>query len=126
MRVLLIVSMSLVPIAAAAQHEHPAGSAPQRVGTVRFATSCAPPVQEEFNRGVPLLHSFWFSAAIDSFNAVLATDPACAMAHWGIAMSWWGNPFGGFRSPAALASGRAAVEQAIAAAPKDARERDYI
>ena len=34
------------------------------------------------------------------------------MAHWGIAMSWWGNPFGGFRSPQALQAGLAAVEKA--------------
>ena len=33
---------------------------------------------------------------------VLKGDPRCVMAHWGIAMSWWGNPFGGFRSPQAL------------------------
>jgi hypothetical protein len=32
-------------------------------------------VQQAFDRGVALLHSFWFSAAIESFNAVLAGDP---------------------------------------------------
>ena len=53
-----------------------------------------------------MLHSFWFSAAIDTFNAVLKADPTCTMAYWGIAMSWWGNPFGGFRSPQALQNGR--------------------
>ena len=46
-----------------------------------------------FNRGVALLHSFWFSASIEGFNEVLQLDPSCVMANWGIAMSEWGNPF---------------------------------
>ena len=121
----LVIALA-VPGTAAAQHQHDAGATPQRLGTVRFATSCSPAVQVEFDRAVALLHSFWFSAAIEGFEAVLEQDPACAMAHWGIAMSWWSNPFGGFRPPPALAAGRAAVEKALAAGPKTARERDYV
>ena len=78
------------------QHGHTAPTG--RVGTVHFNTSCVPAVQTEFDRGVALLHSFWFSAAIESFNTVLKGDSRCVMAHWGIAMSWWSNPFAGFRS----------------------------
>ena len=123
-----VIVATLVPAqSAAAQHHHdPSTPAPQRLGTVHFSTSCNSDVQAEFNRAVALLHSFWFSAAIDAFNRVLAKDPGCAMAHWGIAMSWWGNPFGGYRSPKALAAGRTAVDKARAASPKTAREQDYI
>ena len=92
------------------QHDHPAPAG--GLGAVHFATSCAPAVQKEFDRGVALLHSFWFSAAIESFNTVLKGDPRCVMAHWGIAMSWWGNPFAGFRSPQALQAGLAATDAA--------------
>src|SRR5687768_5670922 len=92
------------------QHAHAAPA----VGAVHFVTSCAPAVQAEFDRGVALLHSFWFSAAIESLNTVLKGDPRCVMAQWGIAMSWWGNPFGGFRSPQALAAGLAATDAARA------------
>ncbi len=99
---------------------------PQGLGKVHFATSCAKDVTAEFDRGVALLHSFWFSAAIDTFDKVLAKDPTCAMAHWGIAMSWWSNPFGKYRAPKAIALGQAAVDKARAAAPKTPRERDYI
>ena len=115
-----VIAVSLcVPNQLSAQdHQHGTGTPPQKLGTVRFANSCSAAVQEEFNRGVALLHSFWFSAALDTFNKVLAKDPGCAMAHWGIAMSWWGNPFGVFRSQKALASGGAAVDKARAAAPK--------
>src|SRR5262249_38512877 len=74
------------------QHPHEQGAAaPERLGTVRFETSCAPAVRAEFNRSVALLHSFWFSAAIDGFKGVLAHDPSCTIADWGIALSRWGN-----------------------------------
>ncbi|WP_197492993.1 hypothetical protein [Woeseia oceani] len=48
------------------------------------------------------------------------------MAHWGMAMSWWGNPFGGFRTDTAIANGAAAVAAAISAEAQTARERAYI
>lgn len=113
--------------AAASSHEHamPA-EPPTQLGKVHFETTCAPAVTEDFDRAVALLHSFWFSAAIQSFQEVAAKDPQCAMAHWGAAMSWWGNPFGGFRPDTAVANGAAAVEAAKAANAKSARERAYI
>jgi hypothetical protein len=106
------------------QHDHtaPAG----RVGTVHFDTSCVPAVQTEFDRGVALLHSFWFSAAIESFNTVLKGDSRCVMAHWGIAMSWWSNPFAGFRSSQALAAGLAATAAAKASGGGTDREKAYV
>ena len=130
-KILLIVALSCALVGAsrfaAAQHQHDmAGASPGRLGTVHFATSCSPDVEKEFDRGVALLHSFWFSAAIEVFSGVPQKDPGCAMAHWGIAMSWWGNPFGGFRTPKAIEEGRAAVAKAKAAGAKTERERDYI
>ena len=76
----------------AAQHEH-AGQTSENLGTVQFNTSCSAQAQPQFNRGVALLHSFWFEAAIGQFQATAKNDPKCAMAHWGIALSLWGNPF---------------------------------
>jgi hypothetical protein len=119
-----LVVCLFVPAFAQDQHDH--GSPTGRLGTVHFATSCNPAVTREFDRGVALLHSFWFSAAIDAFNGVIKNDPGCAMAHWGIAMSWWGNPFGGFRSPQAIQAGLAAVEKGKAAGAKTERERAYL
>jgi hypothetical protein len=106
------------------QHEHasPAG----RLGTVHFTNSCRKEVAAEFDRAVAMLHSFWFSAAIDTFNGVLKNDPDCAMAHWGIAMSRWSNPFGGFRSPQALQAGLASVEKGKASGAATDRERRYL
>lgn len=122
----LALAAALAAVPALAQQPHDHGQPSGRVGTVHFPTSCAPAVEKTFDRAVAMLHSFWFSAAIDSFNEVLAGDPGCAPAYWGIAMSWWGNPFGGFRSPQALTSGAAAIEKARVVGSKTARERDYI
>ncbi len=113
-----------VPAAPPAPHDH--GTPPAQVGAVHFATSCAPAAQATFDRGVALLHSFWFSAAVENFNEVLKADPACVMARWGIAMSWWSNPFAGFRSPQALAAGLAAVDAARASGAGTDREKAYV
>ncbi|MGH8137085.1 MAG: hypothetical protein ACREVV_02655 [Steroidobacteraceae bacterium] len=68
------------------QHSHPA---PERLGTVTFPTSCVPGVQSRFERGVALLHSFAYAAAEEAFRAVARADPHCAMAHWGMSMSYF-------------------------------------
>ncbi|HSF19865.1 MAG TPA: hypothetical protein VLK65_30370 [Vicinamibacteria bacterium] len=126
LRLILVVTTTLAS-AASGQHEHAReGKPPERLGKVHFATSCSPEVEKDFDRSVALLHSFWFSAAIEAFQNVHAEDPGCAMAHWGIAMSWWGNPFGGFRPEKAIAEGTAAVEKAKAANASTERERSYI
>ncbi|MGH9146385.1 MAG: hypothetical protein ACRD1Q_06725, partial [Vicinamibacterales bacterium] len=121
---LTLVAFGAASGAAQEQHDHSAPSG--RLGTVHFVTSCNTTVSKDFDRAVAMLHSFWFSAAIDAFNVVSKADPACTMAHWGIAMSWWGNPFGGFRSPQALKNGQAAIEKAKAAPAKTDRERAYL
>ena len=114
----------LTAVVGAQDHDHSAS--PGRLGKVHFDTTCAQPVQADFDRGVAQLHSFWFSAAIDSFNTVLKNDPRCVMAQWGIAMSWWGNPFGGFRTPAALKAGLAATDAARASGAGSEREQAYL
>src|SRR5881409_1958829 len=101
-------------------------TAQDKVGTVHFATSCSAAVQQDFERAVAMLHSFWFSASTSAFTAVAQSDPACGIAHWGVAMNLLGNPFGWPPSPKALADGWAAVERARTAGAKTQRERDYI
>jgi hypothetical protein len=108
----------------AQQHDHSAG----KLGTVHFATSCSPAVAPRFDRSVALLHSFEFGASIRAFNEVLASDSTCAMAHWGIALSRWGNPMAaGNRAPAQLRQGKEAADAALRlAAGASERERGYI
>ena len=102
------------------------GKAAERLGTVRFVTSCAPAVQPQFDRAVALLHSFHLDAAVGAFTEVATADPACGMAHWGVAMAWLGNPLAAPPSARGLKEGWAAVEKAKAAGAKTPRELEYI
>ncbi len=124
MAVALTLGVHAAP--ALAQHEQHAGLSPNQVGNVNFEISCNPGVRSDFNRGVALLHSFWFPEAIATFEGVLAKDPSCAVAHWGIALSQWGNPFGGVRTAEAIERGRAASDRGLAAGLPTPRERAYI
>jgi tetratricopeptide (TPR) repeat protein len=70
------------------QHHHEDLTTAQ-LGTVNFPISCAPAEQKPFERGVALLHSFWYEEAEKEFEDIATDDTHCAMAHWGIAMSLW-------------------------------------
>ena len=70
-------------------HPHHEDLTTSQLGTVVFPVSCAPAVQKPFERGVALLHSFWYEEAEKEFRQVTAGDSPCAMAHWGVAMSLW-------------------------------------
>ncbi|MDQ3170798.1 MAG: hypothetical protein M3Q55_11725, partial [Acidobacteriota bacterium] len=108
-----LLAGSVMPAAAqeSAQHQH---VEPEKLGRVHFETSCRPDVAAAFDRGVALLHSFSFNTSKRAFEGVLADDPGCAMAYWGIAMSEWGNPFAGMRSGPMLERGQAAVARGLA------------
>jgi hypothetical protein len=115
--------------AQAADHHHDhgaSGPAPEKLGKVPFPTSCDPRVQAQFERGVALLHSFWFAEGLKAFTAVAEQDPACGMAYWGIAINRLLNPFNGEAGPSFVKQGAAAIEKAKAVGAKTQRERDYI
>lgn len=116
----------VLPSLAQAQHEQHGGMAPKNIGTVSFDTSCDPATQTRFNEGVALLHSFWFVESRAAFEGVLKADPACAIAYWGIALTYWGNPFAGLRSPQTIANGKAAIDKALATGSPTPREKGYI
>jgi hypothetical protein len=107
-------------------HSQHTGAASSGVGTVAFDTSCAPAVKAAFNHAVAELHSFWFPEARAGFEGVLKTDPPCAMAYWGIALTHWGNPFAGLRSPQAIAAGKAAIDKGQTTGSPTPREKGYI
>jgi tetratricopeptide (TPR) repeat protein len=114
MRTALVLFMcaGFATAAAAQDHQHPAGTAD--VGRVEFATSCSAAVRPQFERAVAMLHSFWFEAAEREFTAVATADPACGMAHWGLALTRWGNPFTWQVPPEAnFALGAAAARRAV-------------
>jgi tetratricopeptide (TPR) repeat protein len=104
-------------------HEHFNPS--EKLGRVSFPNSCAPAVQKPFERGVALLHSFWYDEAQQQFAEVAAKDPNCAMAYWGQAMSLW-HELWSRPTPADLTQGWEWMQKAQALKPKTQRERDYI
>ncbi len=124
----LAMTLPLLLASAALAQEHPDGSPTvEKLGTVRFSTSCSGVAQPLFNRAVALLHSFEFRQAIEGFEAALKSDQSCAMAEWGIALSRWGNPFVASLRPAAqLQQGRDAVDRARTIGPASERERAYL
>src|SRR5438094_5191022 len=94
-------------------------------GKVDFPISCTPAVQSEFARGAALLHSFFYEEARRIFTSVAERDPKCAMAQWGIAMTWW-HPIWTPPTPNEMSAGKAASEKAMAIKGVTDRERGFI
>jgi hypothetical protein len=108
--------------AAQAGHDHNG----EHFGSVHFDTSCSAAVQPQIDRAVAMLHSFFYPETDKAFQAIADREPSCAMAYWGIAISMRPNPLTAPFAPALLKRGWDAIEKARAAAPKTARERDWI
>jgi tetratricopeptide (TPR) repeat protein len=98
----------------------------EKLGTLSFPTSCDPKVQAEFERGVAMIHSYWFLVARRVFEGVLQQDPSCAIAYWGIAMDQLGNSLVGPPPRAQAEAAWAALEKAREIGAKTERERGWI
>lgn len=96
------------------------------LGKVLFKTSCSPAAQKEFERALAMLHSFYFPETVKAFSAIPATDPNCAIAYWGIAVSQRPNPLVGPFDAATLKRGLDAVLKGEAIGAKTERERDWL
>jgi hypothetical protein len=97
----------------------------QQLGTVHFPVSCAPAVQKPFERGVALLHSFWYEEAEKEFSDIAKDDPKCAMAQWGLAMSQW-HQLWNHPDAAVTKKGKAELKKAKSLHAPTPRERGYI
>src|ERR1700751_2067081 len=98
-RIIVPFCVLLGGVVCAAGHEHDA-KPPEQLGQVSFANSCSSAVQPLLQRGVALLHSFWWKEGRQTFLKVLDEDPACAIATWGVATINIGNPFATGPTPA--------------------------
>src|SRR5271166_6473749 len=123
-RAVLVASVvCAVSLPLPAQHDYPA---PEKLGSVDFSNTCAASVQSQFNRSVALLHSFAYADAEKSFRAVLALDPTCVIAHWGIAMSYYHQLWEPPLNAASYAKGAAELAQVAKAQPRSERESGFI
>jgi peroxiredoxin/Tfp pilus assembly protein PilF len=86
------------------------------IGRTTFAiTTSKPDVQEWFNQGHTLLHSFWFYEAERSFRWAVKLDPDAPMPYWGLARAASGDRARAFLREASSRKQRGSQ-----------RERDYI
>lgn len=95
-------------------------------GHVHFPISCSPAAQAQFDTAVAMLHSFYYPETIKAFTGVAETDPDCAMAYWGIALSQRPNPLVPPFTPEALRRGAEAIQKGKSLHPKTRRERDWL
>ena len=100
--------------------------APGKLGQLSFPISCAPAVQEQFDRGVALLHSFAYSAAENVFQGVSELDPRCAMAHWGVAMAYFNQLWDPPVVPSTIPIAQKEVQRAQQIGAGSKRERQFI
>jgi hypothetical protein len=94
-------------------------------GAITFPVAGKPSIQPEFEHGVALLHSFFYEEARRVFTVVAEEDPSCAMAQWGIAMTWW-HPIWSPPTPDEMRAGKAAADKAVAMTAGSDRERRFI
>src|SRR5438105_9718413 len=120
----MFILLCIVPILSGQEtHSH---SSPERLGTVSFPTSCAPAVQKQFERGVALLHSFAYTSAQAEFQDVAKSDPHCAMAHWGMAMTYFHQLWEPPLAPATISIAQGEIQQAQQIGTASERERQFI
>jgi len=100
--------------------------AQDKLGKVSFPTTCDAAVQPQFERGVAMLHSYWFAEARKMFDAIVQQDNNCAMAYWGLAVNYLGNSLAAPPSPKDAAAASEALDKGRAAGAKTERERDWI
>jgi tetratricopeptide (TPR) repeat protein len=95
------------------------------LGRVNFPISCTAESQSQFNRAVALLHHMTYPQARKTFQQVTATDPKCAMAHWGVAMTLFQPLWPTRPTPEEIRYGWESVQKARALKPTQ-RENLFI
>lgn len=122
-RTLLILLLAVSVASAQETHSH---AAPEQLGNVWFATSCSPAAQGQFNRGVALLHSFAYTPARVVFQGITKDDPHCAIAHWGVAISYFHQLWEPPLAPEAIPPAQKEIELGLKAGPGTPRETEFL
>ena len=128
-----VVSVLLAASAATAGfaiHEHRDGQRANRgaeegLGRAHMDISCSPAVTAEFDHALALLHNFWYVRAFERFNQIAKSDPGCAMAYWGAAMTL-NHPFWDPPSPADEHAAWSLVKRGLVAPKSSDREKLYL
>jgi len=123
--IFLAALLCSVSLSLAAQEHHHELSA-EEVGAVHFQTSCSKEVELSFDRSVALLHSFQYEQAREAFNEISKQDPSCAMAQWGVAMSYYHGLWKNGDTQAGRLALKNAQQLAASNATTSRREKAYI
>ncbi|GAC1548938.1 MAG: hypothetical protein NVS3B16_22320 [Vulcanimicrobiaceae bacterium] len=98
---------------------------PEGIGNVHMPISCSAAAAEPFDRGLSLLHNFWYDRALHEFDRAIAADGSCAIAYWGAAMTYnhplWSRP-----DSTDIAAARAYLARGARAGTASERERRYV
>src|SRR5215470_527014 len=121
----LPLTASVPPVFADDEGHHHGELTEQQLGTVHFPVSCTDAVQTPFQRGIALLHSFWYEEAEKEFVEIEKDDPKCAMAQWGMATSQW-HQLWNHPDDAVTKKGKVEVKKGKSLHAKTPRERGYI
>src|ERR687888_396625 len=119
----LVLILSATAVSA---HDDETRARGEKLGRVEFKTSCSPEAQKQFERALAMLHSFFFPETVKAFSAIPETDPSCAIAYWGIAISQRPNPLVGPFDAAILKRGLEAMQKGKSIGAKTERERDWL
>ena len=122
---LLLLPLSITPALALA-HDDARTAKDGKLGQVLFKTTCTPEAQKQFERALAMLHSFHFPETVKAFTAIPQTDPDCAIAYWGMAISQRPNPLVGPWDAATLKRGLDLVQKGESIGAKSQRERDWL
>jgi tetratricopeptide (TPR) repeat protein len=122
-----VISMSmlaLLTILILADPDHAHHHDLVNAGKAHIETSCNEAAQKEIDRGLAMIHSFWYAPAEQTFRGAAELDADCGMAWWGAAMSnlhpIWAPP-----TPDEFKRGKEAAEKAAGIAAKTDREKAY-
>lgn len=123
-RLLVIASLiSAIVFPSGSLADHRLG---EKLGSVKFDVSGKREAQEQVVRGVKLLHHMMYPEADREFAAAAASDPTCALAWWGRAMTiihplWPDSP-----SETERQKGAEYIQRGLASPPATPRERAYL
>lgn len=121
-RIFSCFGIGLIAVSLEGQVQH---HADHSLGRIDLPFTCSKDAQADLDRAMALLHHMTYPQAREAFERVAATDPKCAMAQWGIAMTLFQPLWPTRPGPAALQRGWDAVQKAKALQPAE-RERLFV
>ena len=101
------------------------GPPESELGNVEYKVTGSEKVNKDFNLALSLLHSFEYDEAEKIFATIIAEDPACAMAYWGVAMANY-HPLWTAPAQDELDKGNKAIAIATSLPKKTKTETAYI